>query len=323
MTRSRRASVFILVTFLMLLGVLVARLGPRTIARELVSAGPGVVWLIAVYGAGSAIGALPWWLLLPRAVRPTRTEAIASRLAASGANAVLPMLGFGGEPVRLLWLRADARAAGVAALIVDRLLFVAGSAVFLLAGVIAVVATMRFPRAYVIAGVIGVTLLVLGTLAVGWLAARHRLVGRLHRGLRRLQRKAAAPAAGFGADVDAGVEAIVARGGGPLVASGLLHLLGRLVLGAEVYVGFLLLDVSLSPVEALIFASVPILLAFAGAIVPSQIGLQEGAQTLVAAALGLPPHAALTVVLLQRGRQLVSVGVAWILIAVVRARPRA
>lgn len=322
MTRSRRASVFILVTFTILLGVLVARLGPRTIARELVAAGPGVVWLVVVYGAGSAIGGVPWWLLLPREARPTLSGAIAARLAASGANAVLPMLGFGGEPVRLLWLRAGERPIGVAAIIVDRLLFVAGSAVFLLAGVIAVITTMRFPRTYVIAGVVGVSLLALGTLGVGWLAARHRLVGRIHGWVQRLRHRALAPAAGFGADVDAGVEAIVARGGGPLVASGLLHLLGRIVLGAEIYVGFLLLGVPLSPVEALIFASVPILLAFAGALVPSQIGLQEGAQTLVAAALGLPPHAAITVVLLQRGRQVVSVGVAWILIAVVRTRPR-
>src|SRR5262245_27863862 len=93
---------------------LVARLGPRRIGDEVISAGPGFLWLLLAYSAGTAIGGIPWCLLLG-ATCPGPRAAIASRFAASGANALVPVLGFGGEPVRLLWLRPEDRAAGAAA----------------------------------------------------------------------------------------------------------------------------------------------------------------------------------------------------------------
>lgn len=80
----------------------------------------------------------------------------------------------------------------------------------------------------------------------------------------------------------------------------------------------------LSPAAALVFAAVPMLLAFAGAVVPSQLGIQEGSQALVARAIGIEPATAVAVVLLQRIRQLVTAALAWLLIATARAgrRPR-
>lgn len=318
MMRSKILRLAILVAALLLLGALIARLGPAEIAGQLVRAGPGVVWMIAIYLLGTAIGAVPWYLLLPPGVRPRLVGAVAGRVAASGANAILPLLGIGGEPVRLLWLSSEARTAGVAAIIVDRLVYAAASAMFLVAGVVAVIETTDFPTTYVIAAALAATALVLLTAIGVWVAARHRMAGRIHRWIRRLRKRAVPSPQGFGEQVDEHVQRIlVGRHRAPWLSL-LLHLLGRVVLGAEVYVGFQLLDVALSPSEALIFASVPVLLAFVGAVVPSQIGVQEGAQTLVAVALGVPSSAAISVVLLQRIRQLVSVSLAWILIAAMR-----
>jgi hypothetical protein len=320
MTRWRLLRAASLVAALVLMGVLVARLGPREIARHVVTAGPGVIWLLVVYVAGTAISGLAWSCAFTRTARPGAGDAVASRLAASGVNTILPLAGFGGEPVRLLWLRPEQRAAGVAAIIVDRFAYVAASVVVLLAGVIAVVEVIpQFPRAYTLAAALACGVLVLGIVAGVWLTARHRVAGRIHLLILRVRRKVAPPeGARFGDDVDRQIEDAL-RGRAPwhMLA---IHVAGRALLGAEVYVGFYLLDVPLSWDQTLVFVAVPIFLSFAGVLIPSQLGILEGSQALVAAALGVPVTAAVAVVLLQRVRQLASGAIAWILLASVRRR---
>jgi hypothetical protein len=296
---------------------LVARLGPRAILEQLRSAGPQAVWMLIAYSIGTSIGALPWYLLLPRVERPALAGAIASRFAASGANAILPLLGFGGEPARLLWLAPHARAAGIAAIVFDRLLYAGASAVFLLAGALAVAQLAEFPRSYVIVGAIGALLLFVITGIAIWLVSRHRIAGRIHRVIRRMLRRVAPDASELGPRVDDAIEQIAAHRERMFVLL-FVHVIGRLVLASEIYVGFLILGVPLGWDQALVFATVPILLAFVGAVVPSQIGIQESTQALVATALGLSPVTAVTVVLLQRIRQLVTGALAWFIIMLAR-----
>lgn len=317
MKRARTLRVTILALALVVMVVLIARLGPREIGRQLASAGPAAVWLLVVYLAGTAITAMPWYVLLPRGARPRPVSAIASRLAASGANAIVPLLGLGGEPARLLWLAPEDRAIGVGAIVIDRLLYAFASGMFLLAGVVAVVQMTSFPAPYAIAAAIAVAVLAGGTAIGGWLVARHKIAARIHGLLRRVRRQTATPASGFGVEVDDSIEEIVGHRGA-VVGATAIHLGGRVVLAAEVLVGFWVLGWPLAWDEALAFASVPVLLALVGAVVPSQIALQEGAQALVATALGIPPAVAVAVVLLQRIRQLVTGGMAWWLIAAKR-----
>src|SRR5688572_190931 len=106
-----------------LIGVLAARIGPSAIARHFSAVGPEIAWLAVPYVIGCVIGAWPWLWLLPEAVRPTVAAVIKGRLAASGANALLPFFALAGEPARLLWLEPSARAIGTAALIVDRVIY--------------------------------------------------------------------------------------------------------------------------------------------------------------------------------------------------------
>jgi hypothetical protein len=297
--------------------VLVARLGPRAIGEQLASAGPGALWLLVVYLAGVAINGLPWRALMDPSARPSRLHAVTSRIAAAGANSIMPLLGFGGEPVRLLWLSSDHRAAGVAAIVLDRVLYAAASAVFLLGGVVALLQMTSFPASFAVAGAIAVLALTGASVFAGWLVVRKKIAARIHNIVRRLRRQTDLPLGGFGEDVDTKIEEMVQSRRVLLGALG-THVLGRVVLGAEVVVGFAILGVPLAWDQALVFASVPVLLAFIASVVPSQIAIQEGTQALVATALGLEPTVAVAVVLLQRIRQVVSGAIAWALIAMRR-----
>lgn len=314
MNRWRALRVATLAAALGLMIVLVARLGPREIGQQVASAGPGTLWLLVVYLCGVAITGLPWRALLDPSARPSRLHAVTSRIAAAGANSIMPLLGFGGEPVRLLWVAPDHRAAGVAAIVLDRLLFAVASAVFLLGGLVALLQMTRFPTSYAIAGVIAVLALAGASVFAGWLVVRKKIAGRIHKIVRRLRRQTDLPLGGFGEDVDAKIEEMV-QSRRVLLGALATHVLGRTVLGAEVVVGFAVLGVPLAWDQALVFASVPVLLAFVGSVVPSQIALQEGTQALVATALGLEPTVAVAVVLLQRVRQVVSGAIAWAVIA--------
>ncbi|HVK83209.1 MAG TPA: lysylphosphatidylglycerol synthase transmembrane domain-containing protein [Kofleriaceae bacterium] len=304
---------------LLLTAALVARLGPHTISAELADAGPRSLWLLAAYAAGTTLGALPWHVLLPDAVRPSVTASILSRFAASAANSVLPFA-VTGEPVRLLWLRPEARAIGFAAIIVDRLAYAVASALFLFAGAIAAVRLAVLPADYAIAAAaVGVALFA-GAGLVIWFAVRHRISVRIERLLGRL-RKRAVPEAGFGDAIDRALADLVRHRRRLVIAVG-ISLLARIVLGLEVYAGFRVVGVTLSVDEALAFAAVPVFLSVAGAVVPNQLGIQEGSQAVIASALGIPAASAVAVVLLQRIRQVVTALFALVVVATVRRGQR-
>ncbi|MGE0869196.1 MAG: lysylphosphatidylglycerol synthase domain-containing protein [Kofleriaceae bacterium] len=303
---------------LVLMAILLARLGPRQIAQHLREAGAGSVWLLIAYAAGTTISALPWHIVMPRQARPGVSAAITSRFAAAGANTLLPLFGLGGELVRLFWLRPGTRAAGLAAVVVDRLLYAIASAVFLLGGVIVATRLIALPHSYTVAAAVCAIVLLVISCGVLWIAARHRMAQRVHAIVQRLRRSRTVAGNGFTAkDVDAAFEDISghrARIAGALA----VHVVARVVLALEIYAGFAAIDVTVSWDVAVAFAAVPVALGFIGGVVPSQIGIQEGTQALIASALGIPPATAVTVVLLTRMRQLITAGIAWLLIAAVR-----
>ena len=96
----------------------------------------------------------------------------------------------------------------------------------------------------------------------------------------------------------------------------------RLLLAAEIYAGLRILGARVGIMGTLIFIAIPVGLSVIGTFVPGQIGLQEGASALVAAALGIGPATGIALVFLQRLRQLVFVPLAGLLIALVPYGPR-
>lgn len=299
---------------LVLLVAVIWHIGPRAIANHLLAAGPGFIWIIVIHAVGISIAALPWHVLLPPHARPTVWQSIASRFVAAGANAVTPVVSFAGDLVRLFWLphKAD-RPHGVAAIVADRLSYGAANLMFVLAGTIALVHTSDLPPEYrrmtLIGGVVLLALVGIGAV----LAARFRLVGRTHHLISRLRHKERDHQ--FGDDVDASIENMLRRQPGQLALAFLFNVLFRIAMSAQIVVAFHLLGVDLGWDEALVFSALPIVMAIAGFMVPSQVGVQEGAQALLAESLGIPATTAVAVVLLLRIRSIVGGAVVALLIA--------
>lgn len=300
-----------------LLAVVIWQIGPRAIANQLLAAGPGFIWILLLHAAGIAIAALPWHVLLPRDARPTITQSIASRFVAAGANAVTPVVSFAGDLVRLFWLphKSD-RPHAVAAIVVDRLTYGAANLLFVIGGAFALASSelpAEYRRTTLIGGVVLLLLVALGAV----LAAHFRLIGRIHHLVSRVRRKERNHQ--FGDDVDTSVEEMLRRRPGRLALAFLFNVLFRLAMSAQIVVAFHLLGVQLSWNEVLVFSALPIVMAIAGFIVPSQVGVQEGAQALLAEAMGISATTAVAVVLLLRIRSLVGGALVALLIATKRS----
>jgi hypothetical protein len=300
---------------------LVSRLGAAEIAAQLALAGPGFLWILALHAAAMMITALPWYALLPRKIRPTVGGAITSRFVASGASAVIPLVGFAGELARLLWLPKGERAPGVAAIVVDRLMYGAAGIVVLGAGLVGLSHVPSLPAEYARGAVIGIGVLLVAITVGIVVVSRFHLGARIQRLVQRM-RKRVDHDSEFGEAVDGHIGSMLrVRTRGPWVALA-LHVVARAAMSAEILVGFYLLGVPLHWDEALVFAALPIILSVAGALVPSQIGVHEGAQALIAASFGISTTAAVAVVLLLRLRQLAGAAVVGVVLLVRRGSRR-
>jgi uncharacterized membrane protein YbhN (UPF0104 family) len=232
----------------------------------------------------------------------------------------LPLFGVAGEPSRLLWLPAPAHARGVAAIVIDRVLYNAANGCLLIAGATTAWFATALPRPFASAAlVIGFS--TLGLTAAGfWIVSRAGVGRRIQSLLRRLLGRNYGDT-DFGARVDVALLDVVRGPAKPLLLGAGVHLLGKATMTFEVWVGLWSLGANASIAQVAVLAVVPIALSFFFSSVPSQIGVQEAVQTLVASALGLDPALVLSLVLLQRLRQLAFAGLLPILLAA--ARPSA
>jgi hypothetical protein len=307
---------------LALIIALAMRIGPHNVVERLSAVGPEIAWLVVPYVIGTVIGAFPWAWLLPRAARPSVSGVIKGRLAASGANALLPFFALAGEPARLLWQRPEQRAIGTAALLVDRVVYNCASAVFLLVGVVVGLLATPLPHSVaIVAALLGVVVFT-GTLALGLGASRVGVGARLERLMKRFVPTGKANAA-FGSTVDEGIRALLSGPRWPLVCGFLVHFIGRAALGAEIFVALWVLDVPVSIAAAFVLATVNVATAAVGSAFPGQLGVLEGGQAFVSSALGMDPSIGLAIVLLSRLRQLAFAPLTVALISTARAGQRA
>lgn len=302
-SRARWTRALLCVTGVVLIILFVHRVGSRAVLTQLLRVGPKVLWLLVPYAIGTALAAFPFAWLMPRELRPRARSLIAGRFAASSANALLPFFGIAGEPSRLLWLEPQARPWGVAAMVFDRLLYNCANSLLLLAGAIAALWTAKLPYAFGFAAVGFSALMLLVTMVGFWLVARFGIGRRLHALLHRML-GAAYAGEHFVDCVDAALLSLVRGKKQPLLATVACHWVARCCIATEVFVGLWVLGVKTSFANGLILAVVPIALSVLFSSIPSQLGVQEGAQVFVASALGLGPTVGLTLALLQRIRQL-------------------
>jgi len=184
------------------------------------------------------------------------------------------------------------------------------------------------PHSYVLAALVSALVIALAVVAVAIGAARGRLAGKLRWALVMFGVPPTPARSGntegeSGPDpVDRGLHALLTGPRGRIAAAFGLHVGARLLLAAEIYAGLQILGVRVGVMATLIFIAIPIGLSVIGTFVPGQIGLQEGASALVAAALGIGPATGIALVFLQRLRQLVFVPLAGLLIALLPYGPR-
>jgi hypothetical protein len=152
--------------------------------------------------------------------------------------------------------------------------------------------------------------LLFARLGVG--AKAHRLVQRLF-GRREDE-------AELGRSVDRALLDLLRGSRRPLWKGAAVHFVGRVVVAGEFAVGLWALGAGFDLSRALVLAVVPIALSLVFSSVPAQLGIQEGAQTLVGTALGLSPALVLSLVLLQRFRQLAFAALMPFLLSRARAR---
>jgi len=306
----------------LLLGVLliaafVARIGVPAIVDQLRQLGPEALLVLLPYAAGTALSGLPWAWLLAHRHRPPAGAAIASRFAASGANSLLPFFGLAGEPCRLLWLPSMARAEGLAAIVVDRLLYNSMNGLWLVLGAAAALTTQLSPLASGLAAAVGVAVCALSLLALRAIAR-----WKMARGLQRILRRVLGDAyrdPEVAARVDDAIARLLEPQARPMLVRGLLlHFVARVVMSAEVLVALWSLRAPTTLAEAVVLSSVPIATSVIASSIPSQVGVQEGAQAFVCAALGYEPALGLVLVLLGRMRQLAFMPVTLLLLAAAR-----
>lgn len=301
--------------------LLVSRVGWRRVEEAFAHVGANLLWLLAAYAAGTILAGLPWRQLMPRETRPSIAGAVLSRFCAAGLNAVLPLLSLG-EVSRLRWLPRSAWGEGIAAMVVDRLLFMLASAVNLAVGAIAVALLPSLPARFAAVAAATAILVVAIVAALVWIALTRAPAARLRRTIERLRGQAArldtsgAAPATTPSHVDEALSRLLRGNRSRLVTAAAVHVAGRALLAVEIYAGLRALGHAVGPLEVAALSAVPVALSTLGAVVPSQIGLQEGAQGAVTAALGLGATAGLLLVLLQRARQAVFVPLAALLLSV-------
>ena len=237
---------------------------------------------------------------------------VSSRFAASGLAALLPFFGLG-EAGRLLWMPRFAWSSGTAAIVVDRLIYLVAGALFLFAAAGSARSLGSLPPQLVNGAVVVALAILAVSSAIALVAAR----GQLGRAWNRLcatfaPRRPRAPGAW-----EPSLREMLVGPRRTLLAGLSIHLASRLLFALEIYAGLRLLGLPSGWRVTAIFAAVPVALSVAGTFIPGQLGLQEGVQALVAAALGFGPAAGLTLVLLQRVRQLLFVPLSGVLIAMV------
>lgn len=300
----------------LLVGLFIWHIGIGEVVDQLEQLGPASLLVLLPYAFGTAISAFPWARLLVNVRPPSALGIVISRFAASGANALVPLLGVAGEPSRLLWLPRVGRAEGLAAIVIDRLLYnVAGGMVLLSGAVVAF--TTSLPRLIcVLAAALGGVLILVPLLLLALLSRRG--IGKLGRRLLRRGSGSADPDGAFAVQVDAAARGLLAQPPRRLLSALLLHIGARFVLTLEVYVALWSLHAPTSFRDAVALATVPIATAFVAFAIPNQIGVQEGTQALICAALGQSPALGLVLTLLQRLRQLAFVPLTPFLIALAR-----
>jgi len=305
----------LLVGGLVVLAFLVARVGIESVVSVLNRLTWWQLVLICLpYGLIMAVDTLGWryaFISNP----PPYLRMLAARTAGEAVNIVTALGSVGGEAVKVWLLRpAVPYDESVPSVVIAKTTSTLAQTLLLVVGLVLAVTTLAVDGDVIWAmlGLLGVELLLVGGFVVTQVAGLVRRAGRLLAWSGLIENASAAE------DLDARLRRYYRESWPRFVLSVAFHFGGWLLGALEVLVMLHVLDIPVSIATAAVIEAVGSGVRFASFLVPGSLGVLEGANTGVFAALGLGASAGLAFSLVRRARQGVWIGIG--LIVLVSAR---
>jgi glycosyltransferase 2 family protein len=305
----------LLVGGLVVLAFLVARVGIESVVSVLNRLTWWQLVLICLpYGLIMAVDTLGWryaFISNP----PPYLRMLAARTAGEAVNIVTALGSVGGEAVKVWLLRpAVPYDESVPSVVIAKTTSTLAQTLLLVVGLVLAVTTLAVDGDVIWAmlGLLGVELLLVGGFVVTQIAGLVRRAGRLLAWSGLIENASAAE------DLDARLRRYYRESWPRFVLSVAFHFGGWLLGALEVLVMLHVLDIPVSIATATVIEAVGSGVRFASFLVPGSLGVLEGANTGVFAALGLGASAGLAFSLVRRARQGVWIGIG--LIVLVSAR---
>jgi putative membrane protein len=297
----------VLISTLIGLAIIVALVvtsGPAEIGRAILTAGWGIVVVIALHFPQMICSGQAWRSVVPPPLVLSAPTFLGLRWIREGVNALLPVAQIGGEFVgaRLMALRGVSLSAAGASVTVDLTLEMLSQVGFTLLGLALLLADLHDPQ--IIRWTLIGSLVALGILAVFILSQRFGLFALLEKGLLHLAKKqnwkGLKDVAGLHQDI-----VTLYQSPRRLCLGTGFHFLSWLLGGLEVMAAFHVIGVPVGLRESLVVESLGQAFRALGFAVPGALGVQEGGIVLVCALLGIDQQTALELSLLKRVREVV------------------
>ena len=282
--------------------------GAEEVGQRLIGLGPVLPLALAPYTLSSLFDALGWRATL-RAfdLEVPFVRLWLVRLAGEAVNSIAPT-GVGGEPLKVLLLRADGMrgAPAAAAVVASRTAVTVTQSLLVVFGIVALLG--RLGR--LVAAPIALVGLLALTGLFGLVLVRVQQGGFaqvLARGLARLlpSTPTAARIERRATDFDARLATVYETRRPTLLVAAAWHMLGWLASAAEVWVLLRLLGVPISATDALIVEGLAQPIRATCILIPGALGTQEGGGVALCQMLGIPPGIGLTLWIVRRAREVV------------------
>lgn len=262
---------------------------------------PIVLLVLPLYVLWNWIAALAWrdlHQMLTQGLVPSAWKLSLIRVQAQAVNLVLPLAGMGGEVLRATMLsRRSGQVGGTtSAVVLDKIADGAAGVAFAFVGVV-IGFGQGAHSGLNVAVLAGILLLLIGGLPL-------LLRGHLGRIIAR-HRSELAPV------IDS--PGLVSRGFYRALA---WHILERVLTAGEIYLAMLAVGIDVGLVDAVFVAAIMTAYSLIFFFIPGQVGAIEAGILSAFVSLGLPPTAGLTVALVRRARQLLTIAAGTILFIV-------
>ena len=296
--------------FIVGLGIVILLVGWQgftTVVDLLAGAGWGMLLVALFIPPDLLLRAASFQLLFAPGRSPRFKATTLATWIGSSVNFLLPVATVGGEFVkaRILTLRAVRGVDAAASVILDKTVQALSVLFWAVIGIAILAATAPPDEPMVTVAITGAALLAMGI--AGFVMVQYAgALGKLARPAGRVSSAGKWQSLiGSAADLDAAIRDLYRRPG-TIVASTVLRLAKRALMGGEVWLIAWLLGYPIGPGEAVMLNSLAVALRSAAFVVPGGVGVQEGGYIMVGAVIGMPPDVMLAISLATRLGELIE-----------------